>query len=159
MTLRFLRERALLAKRDLSSALDDFRLCGAAVRLHMNDDQIAGPGPVEFMIKKVEGVVTFIVRVAVMIKVQNKADRPFFTTEELNDLEKELGIGLFSKDRYKCGNCGKSRKDVKLFDYPKCKRQWFCSQECFAAKWKAHKKNACVNSWRSCPGVVRCQDM
>jgi hypothetical protein len=113
VVFRSYRANALMEKGDLSSSLDDFRSRAAAIRLRIYDDQVARPEALEFLTRKCAGIVTFIVQLQTKFKVQNKAKRPFFTTEELNDLEKELGIGLYSKGEYKCGKCDTTPDQVK----------------------------------------------
>jgi hypothetical protein len=53
----------------------------------------------DFLVKKCDLVVTHTVRASLRLKVQNRAPRPFFTVDELNELEKEIGIGIFDKKR------------------------------------------------------------
>jgi MYND finger len=108
----------------------------------------------EFLLKKCDKGMIQIVRYAILTKMDKQTPRPYFSVDELNELEKELGIGIFGKSQYKCGGCGKPRTEVKLFPCSKCRRIWYCGRACQVADWKedsAGHKNRCGDKWRSVP--------
>lgn len=64
--------------------------------------------------------------------------RPYFTDEEREALFKEMSCGFYSKELYKCLECGKS-SGLRLCS--SCHHALFCGKECQTKAWKNHKKD------------------
>ena len=81
---------------------------------------------------------------ATLIKLRDEVPRPHYTKEELEKFEKEVGLGLYSAEKYLCGFCGaKKSNEVYLRLCSGCKNVWFCSQECSKKGWKLGQKAQC----------------
>ncbi|GFH55703.1 hypothetical protein CTEN210_12179 [Chaetoceros tenuissimus] len=81
---------------------------------------------------------------ATLIKLRDKVPRPHYTKEELDKFEKEVGLGLYSAEKYFCGFCNaKKSNKVNLRLCSGCKNAWFCSRECLKKAWKAGHKAKC----------------
>jgi tetratricopeptide (TPR) repeat protein len=81
---------------------------------------------------------------ATLIKLRDKVPRPHYTKEELEKFEKEVGLGLYSAEKYLCGFChAKKSNKVTLRLCSRCKNAWFCSQECLKKAWKTGHKAKC----------------
>lgn len=113
------------------------------------------------MKKKIgQDVVSLTLEILVRIKIQQNARRPYFTTDEIYEYEKELGIGIFCEENYKCHHCGVARHDSYLILCSGCNRAWVCSEECHVDGWSNHKE-ICKNKWRQqgLPFVAQFNDM
>lgn len=69
--------------------------------------------------------------------------RPLFTVQETRDIQRELQLGAFAKERFKCEQCGSINEDLQLCGG--CKQAWFCNRECQTLAWKSdcHDKSHC----------------
>ncbi|GFH55685.1 hypothetical protein CTEN210_12161 [Chaetoceros tenuissimus] len=81
---------------------------------------------------------------ATLIKLRDKVPRPHYTKEELEKFEKEVGLGLYSAEKFLCGFCrAKQSNEVNLRLCAGCNNAWFCSQECLKKAWKTGHKAKC----------------
>ncbi|GFH55705.1 hypothetical protein CTEN210_12181 [Chaetoceros tenuissimus] len=81
---------------------------------------------------------------ATLIKLRDRVPRPHYTKEEFEKFEKEVGLGLYSAEKYFCGFCNaKKSNKVNLRLCSRCKNVWFCGQECLKKAWKTGHKAKC----------------
>ena len=76
---------------------------------------------------------------------KDKADcktRPHYDRDERHRLAKELRMFAYAPSNYRCLTCGASKKALSRCS--RCQLVWFCSRECQAAGWSAHKR-ACYD--------------
>jgi hypothetical protein len=137
--IRFICGKLLWGAKRYDEAACDFRVCAAATRLLMHHDLI---DLTKDFLQELHAVNIEVVKAKLMAERVDKRSRPYFDPLELDALNKELGIGPYSKSKYKCFFCGVSRLNEKLFPCPKCQMVWFCNQDCLNASWKEHK-NPC----------------
>jgi hypothetical protein len=75
------------------------------------------------------------------------SDRPHYTSNEVDQIQKDLCLRLYGKKRYNCGGCGIRSSQLLLCG--RCKNAWFCGTACQKAAWKHHKtcckENAHIN--------------
>jgi hypothetical protein len=65
--------------------------------------------------------------------------RPLFSMHQRRDIEKELGLGPFTKQNYKCFECGLVSDEIRLCGG--CKQIWFCDRACQRKAWKSNGHN------------------
>lgn len=127
------RGRALRRLGKAEEALVNFRAACAAIRL------IGASWKREPTIRESTREVLYT-----LATIKKGKARPHYTDEERETWQRELGVGLYSKDVYKCGYCGAQRSDsVKLMQCSRCKQRWFCSKDCLANAWKNGHKTEC----------------
>lgn len=79
--------------------------------------------------------VEYLVTLSKQKRMMN-ATRPLFDERERKKIEKELGIGMYSKKRYRCAHCLTEPSDiVQLFRCSGCRDKWYCSQTCIERAW------------------------
>ena len=83
-------------------------------------------------------------------KFEDDTARPFFSTNKIKRLEDELGIGMYSKNNYKCNTCGVDCDNAELKKCTGCSRVWYCGYECQKRNWSKHKP-VCKAKWRTKP--------
>jgi hypothetical protein len=139
---------------DYDTALNDIRCSGASFRLQLMKNQGHNTEaekrmPLKLKAEKMltETIIPDTLEILVRKKMKEKAPRPYFTTKEINKYEKELGIGIYCEDHYKCHHCCVSRSESHLILCSACERAWVCSQECHASGWVKHRK-VCRAKWR-----------
>lgn len=87
---------------------------------------------------------TNLLAVMAMKKIEEGASRPHYTSEEREAIEKELGLGKFSKDHYLCSWCGaKSSDSVKLRQCNGCHSIWLCGKDCQRKSWRSQHRTEC----------------
>jgi len=138
--MEIIRAVALRKLGNLSGARDNLRALSASIRVHIHK----GAGTIDAgRLKRLElyereVAVEYIITLALL-----KADmpRPHYNFEERTKIEKELGFGLYAKDKYRCDCCGIGglAPSVKLKLCGGCRKVWFCSKECIKDRWKTHK--------------------
>ncbi|KAL3911249.1 MAG: hypothetical protein SGILL_007356 [Bacillariaceae sp.] len=149
--------------RDPGHVFDVARCCGAAGRLIMYHKDNYEPNELKLLEEKLRIVPQAFVRSIVakklggVLKMDNLPPRPCFTEHELNDMEKEWGLGVYCPSQFVCSGCGKDRSQVRLSLCAGCHRKWYCSRECQTSDWKTtggNHKEICEQEWRSKPILV-----
>jgi len=132
---------------DLNGAFDDLRACVAVVRSVPKDvwETPAYPG-------KLTAIVPFsiirasaeLLTVMAVDKIENKAERPFYTPKERDAIDLSLGFGVYGKNVNQCLWCGaEPSTGVKLQQCSRCNLVWACSSDCMKQAWKSFHKTQC----------------
>ncbi len=129
------RAQAYLKTGKFDKASKDFRAVCSMKRLHGEN---ISERTKEYTMEK---AVTDALMCMAMQKVQDNVARPHFTSDERVKIQRELGIGPFSVDKYNCLSCHKRPSSaVKLSLCSGCRTVQYCSMECAKLGWKEHKK-------------------
>lgn len=140
VALRFYRGLINRDKTDWEKALLDFRLCIVAGRQLMYRGLADMGNSNDILRMHCESLVSETLTAAVCVKLSGGGKRPLFTHDEMHDCFKELGVGPYTDQNYRCWHCKQSRSIVKLTPCANCQVCWFCSEKCNKAAWKEHKK-------------------
>jgi hypothetical protein len=85
--------------------------------------------------------------VMAMQKVRDKAPRPHYNEEEREEIARDLGLGIYSGNIYRCLWCGvdpSQKPGVRLKQCSKCHVVWACSNECWKKAWRSFHKEECI---------------
>jgi len=136
-----LRAKGFGAANNYGMAAKDYRAACAMKRLHSeNVGRLASHVTME---DAVEGALLCMT----LKKVEDHARRPFFSIIEREHIERELGVGMYSKDNYHCNSCGKDASDeAKLSLCSQCRKVHYCSTECSRIGWKSGHKKECKSN-------------
>jgi len=114
-------------------ALADFRATRAFIALS---------GPEWKRNPTLSEVTVEILKVLALMKIGSP--RPHFSEEKLEKWQKELGLSVFSHDKYKCSYCGVAKTDNQnLMQCSRCNYRWYCGAECQRAAWTETHKREC----------------
>lgn len=132
---------------DLERAIQDYHAVHSAIHLHgeMGWHEVGGccSGPYRLNLSK---VLDRLLVARAEQKMQNATTRPHYTAEERGNISKQLGIGIYSKEMYKCGGCGLGPSNqVKLSLCSGCHVTWFCGKACLKRAWRKGHKSYCRN--------------
>lgn len=120
---------------DLESAYEDLRACCSGIRA-IGDDWSGLPS-----------IPPNIVKTMLMIMAKQKllsgASRPFYTQNERDSIERDLGLNAFDRDNYHCLQCGAGPSEVALKRCGSCMRVWFCGPACQKRTWTEGHKDSC----------------
>jgi len=138
---RVFRARAVQNLGDISGALAEYRVCLAAIRLLDYHGKVDMNKSKDILISKTTNFTSIIIGLTIESKIQEGANRPYFSHDERLDLMKELGYGMYSDNSLKCGCCGKTDLELaklkkKLVLCATCKGVWYCGRECQKEAWK-----------------------
>ena len=125
------RASALLSLGRYDEAARDFRGACAACRLY-------GEPKSDKVICDLGRYTNFHLVSSVIEKMKDNGDlrRPLFSDRERKNIEKEVGLGMYSKARYICRGCSAEPSDsVQLRRCGRCKSAWFCSKACLKKSW------------------------
>mmetsp|Transcript_28251 Transcript_28251/g.68745 ORF Transcript_28251/g.68745 Transcript_28251/m.68745 type:complete len:403 (-) Transcript_28251:1594-2802(-) len=143
---------------DHEQALKDARCVGAVARLKfMNRQKLGADRDGRDMALEQCNILTL--RALVRFQLQKRTHRPYFSLDEINNYEKELGIGIYSEEGYKCHNCGVSRSESRLILCTGCSRAWVCNESCHRQGWSDHKKHCKNEGWRQQTVTVQVADL
>ena len=140
---RIYRARAKYDLKDYQGALNETRICLAAVRLLAFRGKIDMGDSNDILVQKTNGTSSRIIRSLMHIKLKGGIQRPLFATKERLDLMEELNFGVYSTNRFKCNCCQKTAPEVKLSICSACSDVWYCGNECAKKAWKAGHKKSC----------------
>ena len=145
---RIFRARALQNLGDISGALAEYRVCLAAIRLLDYHGKVDMNNSKDILISKTTNFTSIIIGLTIESKIQEGANRPYFSHDERLDLMKELGYGMYSDNSLKCGCCGKTDLELaklkkKLVLCATCKGVWYCGRECQKEAWKKGHSKIC----------------
>ena len=127
-------------------SLAECRMLIAAIRLLHHEGRVDMNDPGDILISKSDVLPFSLIQHTVNSKMKKEGTmRPYFTQSERVKLWKELGVGLYSKDRYKCHTCGKTNgaEGEKLSLCSRCNDVWYCSIDCSRKGWKGGHKQSC----------------
>ena len=137
---RNMRALATALMGDYESALVEYRVCLASVRLLHHAGRLDMSNPKDMIMKNVNIWPHMMIRMMIKVKIQNGISRPYFTKDESLDVMKEFAYGIYSPKAQQCTNCGKTEK---LSLCAGCKGAWFCGKSCAKDAWKAGHKQRC----------------
>ena len=81
---------------------------------------------------------------AVLALMKSGTSRPHFSEEKTEKWQKELGLSVFSHDKYQCSYCGVEKSDGQnLMQCSRCRYRWYCGAECQRAAWTETHKGEC----------------
>ena len=136
---------------DYEAALNENRMCLAAIRLLAFHGKVDMSDSNDILMSKANGMGIRIMRCLMHIKLNNGVQRPLFSAEERLDLMEELSFGMYSTAQYKCHCCKKTNPEVKLSLCSGCSGVWYCGKECSKKGWKDGHKQYCGRSMFSSP--------
>jgi hypothetical protein len=133
-----------LSGRDMVSELEkavlDMRACCAMIRM-VGDAFDKGSSTT------IGAVTEELLHAMTLIKVKMGASRPHYSVIERTKVQKELGLGIYKHQLYRCLNCNETpSKTTKLQLCSRCKSAWLCSLECMKAAWKKGHKQVCKDT-------------
>ena len=140
---RIYRAYAKYDLKDYQGALNENRICLAAVRLLAFQGKVDMEDSNDILVRKTNGMTNQIIRSLMHIKLMKGIQRPLFSTKERLDLMEELNFGVYSADRFKCNCCQKTAPEVQLSLCSACSDVWYCGNECAKKAWKAGHKKSC----------------
>jgi hypothetical protein len=118
----------------LGRAIADLKACCSAIRLTGSN----------FCHEVTVGQATDqLLEAMTILKVKKGAARPHYTETERTKVQKELGLGIYKDQIYRCLSCNEApSKTVKLSLCSRCESVWLCSRECMIDAWKnkGHKQ-------------------
>ena len=140
-----------LRRSDLEGALQDYKASLALIRsvspAEWNDPKasksVLTRNATPMRIEKVTWNVQLVMA---MQKVESEVPRPFYTKDERERIELDLGLGIYGKNIYKCLFCGKDNTDptIKLQKCSRCEVVWACGKDCMRKAWKSFHKSQCI---------------
>ena len=140
---RIYRAHAKYDLKDYQGALNENRICLAAIRLLAFQGKVDMGDSNDILVRKTNGMSNRIIQSLMHIKLKGGIQRPLFATEERLDLMEELNFGVYSANRFKCKCCRKTAPEVKLSLCSACSDVWYCGNECAKKAWKAGHKKSC----------------
>ena len=109
---RVFRAKALEEMGGVSSAIAEYRICLAAIRLLDHHGKVDMNDTKHMLIGKMRNFTSILLGLIVEQKIMEGASRPYFSHDERLDLMKELGFGLYSDNGLKCSCCGKTDSEL-----------------------------------------------
>lgn len=146
VNLLFTRAEALGGMDRFEDAIRDYHAAVAAMRLYNSDDEWhqAGGCCGQYPKHKLVTATRRLLVLRALQKLRTTTPRPHYDLAERIKLTRQLGLGMYTKEIYKCGFCGEAGGDLKLCGG--CNFMWFCSKECQKHLWKAGHKQVCCHS-------------
>jgi hypothetical protein len=140
----------LALQRNHKDSVAVLRGCAAAFRLwsaNEDDERVQG-----CMYKGIgyRQLVPDLLYYTVKEKFEEATARPFFSINKIKRIEDELGIGMYSKNNYKCNTCSVDCDNAVLNKCSGCSRVWYCGYKCQKRNWSKHKR-VCKAKWRTKP--------
>ena len=145
---RAFRAKALQKLGDISGAIAEYRVCLAAIRLLDYHGKVDMEQSNHMLISKTTNFTSILLGLVVERKIQEGAERPYFSHDERLDLMKELGFGMYSDNSLKCSCCEKTDLELaklkkKLVLCANCKGAWYCGRQCQKEAWKKGHSKIC----------------